>query len=116
MLTRLVPGIIAAVIVSAISVAAGAIESQVFGRAVVEPLVLAIIVGMVVRSIRGEVPATVPGVRFMAKPVLELAVCLLGATMDVPQLFSSGPTLAVGIVILVCVALAFGYGIGRLAG
>src|SRR6476659_5643860 len=116
MLTRLVPGLVAAVIVSAVSVAAGAIESQVFGRAVVEPLVLAIIVGMIVRSISGEIPATGPGVRFMAKQVLELAVCLLGATMDVPRLFASGPTLAVGIVVLVCVALASGYGIGRLAG
>ena len=116
MLARLVPGIIAAAIVSAISVGAGAIESQLFGRAVVEPLVLAIIVGMVVRSIGGEKPATGPGVRFMAKQVLELAVCLLGATMDVPQLFASGPALAVGIVALVCVALAAGYGIGRLAG
>jgi uncharacterized integral membrane protein (TIGR00698 family) len=36
--------------------------------------------------------------------------------MDVPRLFASGPLLALGIVALVCVALAAGYGIGRFAG
>jgi len=71
---------------------------------------------MIVRTIRGERPREDAGVRFVAKDVLEFAVCLLGATMDVPRLFASGPMLAVGIVLLVCTALAGGYAIGRLAG
>ena len=81
-----------------------------------EPLVLAILVGMVVRTALGASPQTEQGVRFVAKEVLEFAVCLLGATMDVPRLFASGPALAAGIVVLVCVALVCGYGIGRAAG
>jgi len=116
MLQRLAPGVILAVIVSAIAVAGGALETRLVGRPVIEPLVLAIVVGMVVRSSVGEMPRAHAGVRFMAKQVLEVAVCLLGATMDVPKLFASGPQLAAGIVVLVCVALAAGYGIGRVAG
>lgn len=116
MLQRLVPGIAIALAVSAIAVAGGALETHLFGRPIVEPLVLAILIGMVVRSMFGERPESQAGIRFMAKPVLEVAVLLLGATMDVPRLFASGPMLAGGIALLVCAALATGYAIGRLAG
>ena len=112
----LLPGILAAAVVSAAAVIIGWGEATVFRRAIIEPLVLAILIGMVVRTVRGDHAREDPGVRFIAKPVLEFAVFLLGATMDVPRLFASGPMLAVGIVVLVCVSLGVGYGIGRLAG
>jgi len=114
--TALIPGLVVAVVVSAIAVAGGAIEERAFGRAIIEPLVLAILVGMIVRTIRGESVREEPGVRFVAKDLLELAVCLLGATMDVPRLFASGPLLALGIAALVVTALSIGYLIGRAAG
>jgi uncharacterized integral membrane protein (TIGR00698 family) len=113
---NLVPGIIASVVVTAVAIAFGRGEEMLLGRAIIEPLVLAILVGMVVRTTRGERDREEPGVKFVAKPVLELAVCILGATMDVPRLFASGPMLAIGIVLLVAVALSAGYAIGRLAG
>ena len=116
MVRRLAPGVALVLVVSLIAVAAAAVEARVFGRAVVEPLVLAIIIGMLVRSSRGGSARTEPGVRVVAKQVLEVAVLLLGATMDVPRLFVSGPSLAIAIVGLVCVALAAGYSIGRAAG
>jgi uncharacterized integral membrane protein (TIGR00698 family) len=114
--TPLVPGVAVSVVVSAIALAGGSIEERAFGRAIIEPLVLAILVGMAVRTFRGESAREEPGVRFVAKDLLELAVCLLGATMDVPRLFASGPTLALGIIALVCTALGVGYAIGRAAG
>jgi uncharacterized integral membrane protein (TIGR00698 family) len=116
MWARLAPGVVLTLVVSAIAVAGGGLETRMFGRPIVEPLVVAIIIGMIVRSAFGEPPNTHAGIRFMAKPVLEVAVCLLGATMDVPRLFASGPLLAGGIVALVGLALGAGYGIGRLAG
>jgi len=114
--TPLIPGLAISLVVSAVAVAGGALEERAFGRAIIEPLVLAILVGMAVRTVRGEPAREAPGVRFVAKDLLELAVCLLGATMDVPRLFASGPTLALGIVALVCTALLLGYAIGRAAG
>ncbi len=112
----LVRGLVTVLLVSAASYAGGLAQERLWSRAVVEPLVLAILVGMIVRTVVGERPRDAAGVRFAAKEVLEVAVCLLGATMDVPKLFASGPTLAIGIVALVCAALMGGYGIGRLAG
>ena len=113
--SRLVPGIVISIVVAAVAVAAGSLEERAFGRAIVEPLVLAILIGMLVRAMRGEPARETSGVRFVAKEVLEVAVFLLGATMDVPRLFASGPALAMGIAVLVCVALGTGYTIGRAA-
>jgi uncharacterized integral membrane protein (TIGR00698 family) len=114
--TALIPGLVVSLVVSAIAVGSGAIEERVFGRPIIEPLVLAILIGMAVRTVRGESEREAPGVRFVAKDLLEVAVCLLGATMDVPRLFASGPMLALGIAALVCLALGLGYLIGRAAG
>lgn len=113
---RLLPGLVAVLIVSAVAVAGGVVEERAVGRAVVEPLVLAILVGMAVRTVRGDTPRETAGVRFAAKQLLEVAVFLLGATMDVPRLFASGPALALGIVALVSAALCAGYLVARVAG
>jgi len=112
----LMPGIAAAILVSLVSVGGGAIEGRVFGRAIIEPLVLAILIGMAIRTVIGSWSAGDPGIRFASKTILEIAVFLIGATMDVPRLFASGPTLAAAIVALVCVGLSVGYAIGRAAG
>ncbi len=112
----LLPGLFAVVLVSAISAVFGFLETHAIGRPVVEPLVLAIIIGMVVRTTIRVSRSMDPGIRFAAKEVLEFSVCLLGASMDIPRLFASGPALAVGIVGLVCTALPLGYIIGRLSG
>ncbi|HEU4786198.1 MAG TPA: putative sulfate exporter family transporter [Gemmatimonadaceae bacterium] len=115
-LTPLLPGLWASLAVSIAAVCTGWGEERVFGRPIIEPLVVAILFGMLVRAVRWTGARQEPGVRFVAKDVLEVAVCLLGATMDVPRLFVSGPALAIGIVIVVAVALSAGYLIGRVVG
>ena len=115
-LRDLFPGLVVVGAVSAVAIAGGRAESALFGRAAIEPLVLAILVGIVVKTARGAPRSTDAGVRFAAKDLLEVSVCLLGATMDVPRLFASGPALAGGIALLVCLALVAGVAIGRLAG
>ena len=112
----LVPGLIASIVVSLLAIVGGRLEEWSLGRAIIEPLVLAILIGMVVRTARGTRLREEAGVKFVAKDLLEVAVCMLGATMDVPRLFASGPTLAIGIAALVVTAVTIGFGVGRLAG
>jgi len=114
--SRFLPGVAASVAVSFIAVAGGWVQTRWLGRTVIEPLVLAIIVGMVARAVAGASASREPGVRFVAKEVLEVAVCLLGATLDAPRLFASGPGLALGVVLAVVLALALGFAIGRAVG
>ncbi len=112
----LVPGLVVVVVVSALSMLGGRLEGLLFGRPIIEPLVLAILVGIAVRTVRGGVAREAAGNRFAAKQLLEVSVLLLGATMDVPRLFASGPALAGGIVLVVCIALTSGFFVGRAIG
>jgi uncharacterized integral membrane protein (TIGR00698 family) len=91
-------------------------EEASIGRMILEPLVLAILVGIMARTLTPGISAGDVGVRFAAKEVLEVAVLLLGATMDIPRLVASGAPLAIGIVSIVSISLGAGILIGRLAG
>ena len=74
------PGIIYAVVIAMIAFAIQFAEEAVLGkgRALIEGLVIAILLGMVVRAVLGLNKRFAPGVGFTAKQVLEFAVLLLG--------------------------------------
>jgi uncharacterized integral membrane protein (TIGR00698 family) len=113
---RLLPGLALAAAVSIVSLAIAGVETRLFGHPVIEGLVVAILIGMVVRTAWTPPAPAAAGVRFAAKEVLEVAIVLLGASVDLPLLLRSGPSLALGIVLLVIVGLTASYGIGRLIG
>lgn len=115
-LARLAPGVLLCSVVAAISVAGAAAEERVFGHPIIEGLVLAILVGMAIRTAWTPPERTMPGVSYTAKQVLEAAVLLLGASVDLPLLVRAGPSLALGIVLLVVLGLTASYGIGRALG
>lgn len=91
-------------------------EERLIGHAIVEAIVVAILLGMVVRTIRAPDPRYEPGIAFSAKQVLEFAVFLLGASVNLPELLRAGPALLGGIILIVALALAFGYTMGRAFG
>lgn len=100
-------GILYAVAVAALAYIIQLAEEAVLGkgRALIEGLVIAILLGMVVRAVRGLDKRFVPGVGFTAKQVLEFAVLLLGARIYAPDMVKAGPILLVMIVVLVSVVL-----------
>lgn len=115
-MTRLLPGLALCVAIAIAARGLQAVEVAWLGRAWVDSLVLAILVGTVVRS-GVDVPARAnAGIDFAAKPVLEVAIVLLGLTLDVPLLLRAGPLLLVVIVGAVAIALAGGYLVGRWIG
>jgi len=111
---RLVPGIALSAAVTGTAVLLERAETALFGRAWLESLVLAILLGTLVRTL-----ATVPvsceaGVRFSAKAVLELAVMLLGASVSAGAVAAHGLPLLGGIALAVVLAIVFSYAVGRL--
>ena len=114
--TRLVPGVLLSVGVTLAAIALQSIETTLFGRAWLEALVLAILVGAVVRTAWNFGPRWAAGVHFSAKTLLEVAVCLLGASISMRAIAAAGPELLVGIAGVVVVAIAASYAIGRLLG
>jgi uncharacterized integral membrane protein (TIGR00698 family) len=110
------PGLALAAALTLAAWALQRLEVRLFGHAVVEALVLAILRGMIVRSTWTPPARCEPGIRFGAKQVLEAAIVLLGASVDLPLLLRAGTPLLVAIVTLVVAGLAAGYGIGRALG
>ena len=113
---RLLPGFIVCGLVALAATALQAGEQQLFGRAWLESLVLAILIGAVVRLFWRPGLRAAPGVAFTAKPVLELAVVLLGASVSAATLWSIGPILLLIIAVVVVVAIGLGYAFGRVVG
>jgi len=109
------------VLVAVIALAAGAAES-VLKRAtgtsapVVEALVLAVLLGVVLRNTVGVPAPAAPGVALAGKQLLEVAVLLLGASVDVLQVLRAGPRMLLLIGSCVALALLAGRTLGRLVG
>lgn len=91
-------------------------ETRLFGRAWLESLVLAILVGTAVRTF-GRLDARFDaGIRVGAHLLLEIAVVLLGASVSASTLLADGVGLVAGIAGVVVLAIVFSYAIGRLVG
>jgi len=110
------PGTMLCLAVGLVATGLASLEARLFRRAWLEALVLAIIVGTILRSLWTPSTIWIGGIRFSAKILLELAILLLGATLSAQALAAIGPGLLVGIVGVVSVAITMSYGIGRLLG
>ncbi|MGZ8379214.1 MAG: YeiH family protein [Gemmatirosa sp.] len=115
-MARLAPGVALAASVAGLAWLVALAEQRAFGHPVVEALVVAILLGMALRTTWTPPAALQPGIGFTAREVLEVAVLLLGVSVDLPLLMRAGPALAVGIVLLVVLGLSLSYVIGRMLG
>ena len=113
---RLIPGIGLCIAVTLAATVLERVEAAAFGRAWLEALVLAILVGTAVRTAWTPGKSWFAGITFSAKTLLEIAVVLLGASISAQTVLAAGPGLLVGIAVVVVVALAVSYGLGRLLG
>jgi uncharacterized integral membrane protein (TIGR00698 family) len=110
------PGLFLAIGVAFVARRLGGIAAQEFGHALVDPLVLAILLGAAVRTALGNRPILDPGVDFTAKTLLEVAIVLLGASVDLGALVAAGPRLFLAIALFVGLALLLGFVIARAIG
>jgi uncharacterized integral membrane protein (TIGR00698 family) len=110
------PGVLLCGAVAAAAVGLQTLEAKLFGRAWLEALVLAILIGTAIRSAWTPCARWKAGVDFSAKILLEVAVVLLGASVSTSALAAAGPALLIGIAAVVVLAILGSYGIGRLAG
>ena len=110
------PGLLLCLAISGAAYLGQAAENRFLGHALFEALVLAILIGVAVRAARPLDARWEPGIRLAAKPLLEVAVLLLGASVDLPALLHAGPALLVGIVLTVTIGIFVSYGISRSLG
>ena len=114
--TSMLPGIGLCAVITAVAVAAQAVEERVAGHPYVEALVLAILIGIAVRTAWTPHPRFRTGIAFSAKQLLEVAVVLLGASLSLGAILASGQALLAGIVGTVVIGIAASVAICRALG
>jgi uncharacterized integral membrane protein (TIGR00698 family) len=115
-MTRLIPGLLLCLAVTAGAFGLDAAQSHLFGRTWLEPLVLAILLGAAVRTALPALPSCQAGIDFSAKFLLEVAIVLLGCSLSAATILAVGPALLLGIAGIVAVTVSSSYGIGRAVG
>ncbi len=107
------PGVLVCLAVTAVAMSLQAVEQRVFGHPYIEALVIAILLGIAVRSAWQPGERFRRGIAFSAKQLLEVAVTLLGASLSLGAIVASGPALLTGIVGTVVLTIGASYGICR---
>jgi uncharacterized integral membrane protein (TIGR00698 family) len=92
------------------------LEEHWTGRAWLEALVIAILLGTLIRTLWTPDRRWAPGIGFSAKTLLEIAVMLLGASISFQAVLDAGLGLILGIAVVVALALGASYALGRLLG
>ena len=116
-LAAIVPGLLLATAFGLAGVFLGQIEAHFLGREWLEGLVLAILLGLGARWFWTPAAKWTPGVRFAAKPLLEIAIVLLGASVDAVALWKGvGPLLLLAVFAIVPLSIGLGVAVGRALG
>jgi uncharacterized integral membrane protein (TIGR00698 family) len=112
-LSELTPGIFFCVFLTMLAFLLQSIERRLVGEAYLEALVLAILLGVIVRTFWTPTRRWTAGIHFSSKLLLEFAVVLLGASISTATVFALGPAMLVGIACVVSLAIASSYSICR---
>ena len=112
----LIPGVVLSIAVAGVAALLENIERRLFAHPYVEALVMAILLGMVLRAFWNPSKRWQAGVAFSAKQLLEFAVMLLGASISFAAIAASGVALLAAVAAVVAVALVVSFSLSLMLG
>lgn len=112
----LAPGVLLAGAITAIAVGIAQLEEVVLDHAILEPLVLALLLGLLVRALWAPPTAMEPGIAWSGKQLLEFAIVVLGLTLNLSDIVEAGAKIVTAVLLLVMLTLVVGTVIGRALG
>jgi uncharacterized integral membrane protein (TIGR00698 family) len=115
-IAQLAPGIALCAAIALLAMGLQWVEEHWAGRPWLEALVIAILLGTIVRTLWTPDRRWVPGIGFSARTLLEVAVMLLGASISFQAVLDAGLGLIIGIAVVVVLAIGASYGLGRWLG
>jgi len=115
-LKRLLPGIFLCIAITLAALLLERMEIFLIDQRYLEALVLALLLGVVVRTVWKPGPLWNDGINFSAKFVLEFAIVLLGASVSVTMVAALGSLLILGIACIVALAIGASYLLSRALG
>ncbi|MDR3520091.1 MAG: putative sulfate exporter family transporter [Acidocella sp.] len=110
----ILPGVILCAVITGLATLLEMLEARLVGEAFLEALVLAILLGVIIRTAWQPGAMWRPGIHFSAKTLLEVAVVMLGASVSAKTVAALGVPLLISIAVVVAVAIVISYTIGRL--
>ena len=110
-IAQLAPGIALCAAIALAAIGIQHLEERWTGRPWLEALVIAILLGTMVRTLWTPGKSWVPGIGFSAKTLLEVAVMLLGASISFQAVLDAGLSLILGIAVVVALAIGASYGV-----
>jgi len=113
---RIIPGLALSAAVGGAAVLAAQAETLIFGSPWLEPLVLAILIGAILRTLWQPHLCFLAGIGFASKTLLEVAIVLLGAAVSAQTLMSVGPAMLIGIIAVVALVVPGAYYLGLFLG
>jgi uncharacterized integral membrane protein (TIGR00698 family) len=112
----LLPGIVLCGAITIIALGVQHLEERAFDHPYVEALVIAILLGMAIRTAWNPSERWRSGIAFSAKQLLEVAVVLLGASISFAAIAASGLALIGAIAGTVAIMLMLSFGVSRMLG
>jgi uncharacterized integral membrane protein (TIGR00698 family) len=109
----LAPGVALCIGVTVLATLLQIVETRIAGQAYLEALVLAILLGVAIRTVWHPGDVWHDGIVFSGKILLEIAIVLLGAAVSVRTVAALGPVLLIGIIVVVAGAICSSYVISR---
>jgi uncharacterized integral membrane protein (TIGR00698 family) len=113
---QLLPGLLAAGAIALLAFGLEALEVKLIDHRIIEGLVIAMLIGVVAANSIGVSEVIRPGATFASKSVLELAVVLLGSSIDIDQVLAGGVKLLIAVTLGVVLGLVISLTLGRLLG
>jgi len=111
-----IPGLALSIGVACVALLFERAEILATGKPWLEALVIAILLGAVIRTVWTPSRAFTPGIDCAAKTILELAIAIMGATVSFGAIAVAGLPLIASIVGIVIAAIAMSFLIGCLLG
>lgn len=110
------PGVLAAGAIASIAFLLARLQVVTIGHALLDPLVIGLVIGLLVRAAWTPPARIEKGIAFAGKQLLEFAIVLLGITLNLGALVEAGWKILASVLLLVSMTLLLGVGIGKALG
>lgn len=110
------PGVILAAAITLVALILAQLQIATIGHALLDPLVIGLVTGLLVRAAWTPPARLEPGIAFAGKQLLEFAIVVLGITLNLGALIDAGWKILASVLLLVSMTLVIGITLGRKMG
>lgn len=110
------PGVLVAATIALIASLLARLQERLIGNALLDALVLSLVLGLVIRILWTPSPRIAKGIGFAGKQLLELAIVVLGITLNLGALVDAGWKILFSVLLLVSMTLVVGIALGKAMG